>query len=145
MNIYKPKQGDYYGLDSAWEPEGWGFIKLHREFLFHAHPLHPLTRGERACHAFAWHDLVGHAERKNRLGGLVRGQLSHAQSYFATRWRWGEGMVADFFRELESPEVVLIKRKHQPGRKPDIITVVNYDYYSTPDHQVRGVKPWTSN
>jgi hypothetical protein len=129
-----------YGVDSAWEPDRGGWIKVHRAFLYHKHPLHPRRRAEQACLAFAWIDLVGHAEWQD-TGELRRGQFSHAQSYFAQRWKWGVGKVSGFLEELEG--VGMIRRVHQRGRKPDITTICNYDYYSTPEGTVRGINVWS--
>ena len=110
-----------------WEPDDDSFIKIPRALLDEQHPLHPMFRGEKACWAFAWFDLVGKARWQDGRG-LLRGQLTASVSYLMARWNRREAWVTNVLKTLENEG--LIHRRARGGHRPSVISICNYDYYN---------------
>ena len=86
----------------------------------------PFTRGQ------AWVDLIGLARWQDgsmRVRGnlvrLKRGQVGWSKKGLATRWRWSQGKVARFLKELENGEQIV---EHK-SNVTTVLTIVNYDKY----------------
>ena len=110
-----------------WEPDEKSFIKVRRAFFRHQHPLHPMFRGEKACAAYAWLDLVGMAQYADGQE-LQRGQLVASLDFLAARWNWSVSRVRKFLDDLESQGMIWKKRRG--GTLPSVITIRSYDYYN---------------
>lgn len=103
-----------------------GYYLISRKLNDPLHELHPHTRGEPACAAFAWIDLIGLARWKE-TGGCPRGSVPASERFLATRWNWHRSRVTRFLAELEAEG--RISREPQAGRKQGHITICNYDTY----------------
>ncbi len=97
--------------------------------LHPSHPLHPHSRGQQACDAFALIDLIGLARWKDSAG-LRRGELRASQRFLARRWNWSRSKVQRFLDRLNHERV--LKLIHEHGRKPGRICILNYDSYQKP-------------
>lgn len=94
-----------------------------------SHDMHPHSTGQAACDGFAWLDLCGMARWKSG-GGLQRGQARAGQNFLAARWNWSRGKVQRWLADREAQNMIL--REHGVGRRPDIITICNYEIYNDP-------------
>lgn len=103
-----------------------GWIAIAKDLLDKRHDLHPFTRGEEACRAFAWIDLLGMVRWEDG-GGLERGQTRIKQRELAARWNWSRAKVRRFLSQLEEDDRIFTDP--QSGPKPTIVTVCNYDRY----------------
>lgn len=92
------------------------------------HELHPHARGQKACDAFAWIDLIGIAAWRAH-GGLERGQVRASVRFLAERWNWNTSRVQRFLETMEAKGA--ITRQKQVGREPGRITICNYDAYQS--------------
>lgn len=105
---------------------GSRWIKIHTSLLDGQHHLHPMARGEAACRALAWIDLIGMA-RWREGGGLKRGQVRASVRFLAKRWNWSKDKVSRFLEELEAEGAIM--RATPVGHLPTIITISNYNVY----------------
>lgn len=128
--------------------EGW--IKKHRSVRDHwlvGHGLqvkpadpsrkHCLSKGE------AWEDLLMECRYEDGTvnnGGtkmeLRRGELLGAVSWLAHRWNWTPKTVRVFLAQLESDEMIELKRNgiqngKQKGKQANTISVCNYEKYQS--------------
>ncbi len=116
-----------------------GWYALHRELLSSDLWLNePFTRGQ------AWVDLLGLARFKPghvRIGptriDLARGQLAWSQKSLGGRWRWDRSKVRRFLQELEGDHRI----EQQTSRLTTVITVLNYDYYQSPEPRTQQPMP----
>jgi hypothetical protein len=94
------------------------------------HKLHPAARGEKACRALAWIDLLAMAAWRD-YGGRNRGEVRVAERFLAKRWNWSRDKVRRFLDELER-EGAIVRKPHERPREPTTLIICNYCFYQNP-------------
>jgi len=104
-----------------------GWIKLYRQIIEN-----DLWSAEKFDKAHAWIDLLllaNHTDKKMIMGNqyvtIERGSLITSYHKLADRWNWSVKTVSNFFKLLESDEMVHIKSTNRYTQ----ITIVNYEYF----------------
>jgi hypothetical protein len=109
-----------------------GWICLARSFL--DHPIVGVSPDEPFTTRDAWIWLLqnaAHTPHDTKFGKeiihLERKQLPAGRTYLAKIWRWSPQKVRNFLTQLETADMIQVCRKG--GRKPNIITICNYERY----------------
>lgn len=103
-----------------------GYFKVYRNMFDASHDLHPHARGEPACAAFAWLDLIAMAEYDTNRS-RARGSVDVSQRFLAVRWNWHRSRVRRFLTTLEHAKRITREPSAVHGRAQ--ITIVKYDTY----------------
>lgn len=104
-----------------------GWIKLYRQIVEN-----DLWSAEKFDKAHAWIDLLllaNHTDKKvimsNQYVTIDRGSLITSYHKLAERWGWSVKTVSNYFKLLESDEMVHIKSTNRYTQ----ITIANYEYF----------------